>query len=102
MLRSDLAASGATVEESEGIVDTLAQINEADVALFFKEESASETRLSIRTKESGLDATAIAAAFSGGGHARAAGASISSPLDAAVAAVLQCVASLRAERGEAS
>ena len=102
MLRSDLAASGATVEESEGIVDTLAQINEADVALFFKEEGASETRLSIRTKESGLDATAIAAAFSGGGHARAAGASIPSSLDTAVAAVLQCVASLRAERGEAS
>lgn len=102
MLRSDLAASGATVEESEGIVDTLAQINEADVALFFKEESGGETRVSIRTKESGLDATAIASAFSGGGHARAAGATIPRSLDAAVAAVLHCVASLRAERGEAS
>jgi len=97
MLRSDLAASHASAEESEGIVDTLAQVIEADVALFFKEESATETRLSIRTKEAGLDATLIAAAFGGGGHARAAGASIDQPLDDAVAAVLQCVTSLRAE-----
>ena len=102
MLRSDLTASGAVAEESEGIVDTLAQIIEADVALFFKEESATETRLSIRTKESGLDATEIAAAFSGGGHARAAGASISSPIDDAVVTVLRCVSALRAERGPTS
>jgi phosphoesterase RecJ-like protein len=102
MLQSDLTASGAVAEESEGIVDTLAQIIEADVALFFKEESATETRLSIRTKESGLDATEIAAAFSGGGHARAAGASISSPIDDAVVTVLRCVSALRAERGPTS
>ena len=40
--------------------------------------------------------TAIAAAFSGGGHARAAGATISLPLAAASEAVLRIVAELRA------
>ena len=70
----------------------------SDVALFFKEESAGETRVSIRTKEGALDATTIASAFSGGGHARAAGATISEPLDRSIKAVLERVASLRAGR----
>ena len=98
MLRSDLADTGATAEESEGIVDALAQVDDSDVALFFKEESACETRVSIRTKEGALDATTIASAFSGGGHARAAGATISEPLDRSIKAVLERVASLRAGR----
>ena len=98
MLRSDLADAGATAEESEGIVDALAQIDDSDVALFFKEESAGETRVSIRTKEGALDATTIASALSGGGHARAAGATISEPLDRSIKAVLERVASLRAGR----
>ena len=102
VLNSDLQQTNAQPEETEGIVDTLAQINEADVALFFKEEGADSTRLSIRTKEQGLDATKIAALFQGGGHARAAGASIAAPLDDAVAAVLRGVTSLRTGRGTES
>ena len=102
VLNSDLQQTNAQPEETEGIVDTLAQINEADVALFFKEEGTDATRLSIRTKEHGLDATKIAALFGGGGHARAAGASIAAPLDDAVAAVLRGVTSLRTGRGTES
>ncbi|MFM8997590.1 MAG: DHH family phosphoesterase, partial [Candidatus Limnocylindrus sp.] len=94
-LKSDLQATGSRPDETEGIVDTLAQIVEADVALFFKEEGADATRLSIRTKAHGLDATKIAALFGGGGHARAAGASVAAPLDDAVATVLRAVTSLR-------
>jgi phosphoesterase RecJ-like protein len=102
VLKSDLQETAAQPDETEGIVDTLAQVLEADVALFFKEEGAGETRLSIRTKEEGLDATKIAALFGGGGHARAAGASIATPLDDAVAAVLRAVTSLRTGRGSES
>lgn len=102
VLKSDLQETAAQPEETEGIVDTLAQVIEANVALFFKEEGAGETRLSIRTKEGGLDATKIAALFGGGGHARAAGASISTPLDDAVATVLRAVTSLRTGRGSES
>lgn len=99
VLKSDLQETAAQPEETEGIVDTLAQVMEANVALFFKEEGLRETRLSIRTKEDGLDATKIASLFGGGGHARAAGASIPAPLDDAVATVLRAVTSLRAGRG---
>jgi len=93
---ADLSATGSTAEESEGIVDALAQVVEADVALFLKEDGPTATRLSIRTKELGPDATKIAAAFGGGGHARAAGATIALPLAEASGAALKAVAELRA------
>jgi len=38
------------------------------------------TRVSVRTKPGGVDATVLTGAFGGGGHARAAGATIQAPL----------------------
>ena len=93
---ADLVATGASAEESEGIVDALAQVVEADVAMFLKEDGPSATRLSVRTKEHGPDATEIVATFGGGGHARAAGATIPLALSEASAAALTVVAALRA------
>jgi len=98
MRASDLAECGATAEQSEGIVDTLAQVVEADVALFVKEDGPGASRLSVRTKGDGPDATRIVAPFAGGGHARAAGASMPLGVDEALAAALAGVAALRAAR----
>jgi nanoRNase/pAp phosphatase (c-di-AMP/oligoRNAs hydrolase) len=42
----------------------------------------------VRTREGGVDATAITADWGGGGHVRAAGATIGLPVEAARAAVL--------------
>ena len=95
--RPDLEATGSAVDESEGIVDALAQVVEADVALFLKEDGPSATRLSIRTKEHGPDATKIAAKFGGGGHARAAGATIPLTLSEACNAAVKAVSQLRAD-----
>ena len=96
MTLSDLNEVGATLEMSEGIVDSLAHVSEADVAIFFKEDGPSATRISARTKGEGPDATAIVGAFGGGGHSRAAGATIERPLAEAVTLVLGRVAELRA------
>ena len=76
---ADLVATGARSEHSEGIIDILAQSETAEVALLLKEKGA-ETRLSVRTKPGGVDATALCATWGGGGHARAAGASLPLPL----------------------
>lgn len=84
---ADLAATGARSEHSEGIIDLLAQSETAEVALLLKEKGA-ETRLSVRTKPGGVDATVLCATWGGGGHARAAGASLPVPLADAKAAVL--------------
>jgi phosphoesterase RecJ-like protein len=83
----DLAATGALPEHSEGIIDLLAQSATAEVALLLKEQPDG-TRLSVRTKPGGVDATVLCGTWGGGGHARAAGASLPLPLAEARAAVL--------------
>jgi phosphoesterase RecJ-like protein len=87
LFEADLAATGAIAAHSEGIIDLLAQSEEAEVAIVFK-EAGKGTRLSVRTKPGGVDATVLTGAFGGGGHARAAGATIGLPLAAARSAVL--------------
>jgi phosphoesterase RecJ-like protein len=87
MREADLAESGAIPPQAEGIIDLLAQAEEAEVAILFK-EAEGRTRLSVRTKTGGVDATMLTGVFGGGGHARAAGATVDLPLDDAVPAVL--------------
>jgi phosphoesterase RecJ-like protein len=84
---ADIEASGALPAHSEGIIDLLAQAEEAEVAILFK-EAGNATRISVRTRPNGVDATVLTGRFGGGGHARAAGATIERPLDAAREAVL--------------
>jgi phosphoesterase RecJ-like protein len=87
LLDADLDATGAIAPHSEGIIDLLAQAEGADVAILFK-EAGEGTRISVRTKPGGVDATVLTGAFGGGGHARAAGATVPLPVDAARIAVL--------------
>jgi phosphoesterase RecJ-like protein len=84
---ADLVATGARSDHSEGVIDLLAQSERAEIALVLKEKGA-ETRLSVRTKPGGVDATVLCGTWGGGGHARAAGASLPLPLAEARAAVL--------------
>ena len=76
---ADLESTGAIPAHSEGIIDLLAQSEAAEVAIVFK-EAAEGTRLSVRTKPGGVDATVLTGRFGGGGHARAAGATIARPV----------------------
>jgi len=83
----DLSAAAASPQLSEGLIDLLAQSESAEVAILFK-DLGDRVRMSVRTRDGGVDATALTAAFGGGGHARAAGASIDLPLGEARPAVL--------------
>ena len=84
---ADVAATGAVRAHSEGIIDLLSQSDAAEVAILFKEAGAA-TRISVRTKPGGVDATVLTGTFGGGGHARASGASFDGSVDAARDAVL--------------
>lgn len=84
---ADLAATGTQPSASEGIIDLLAQAEDAEVAILFKEDPRG-TRLSVRTRPGGVDATVLTGKFGGGGHARAAGATIEQPIADARPAVL--------------
>ena len=84
---ADLAATGATAAHSEGIIDLLSQAEDAEVTIVFKEQG-SATRISVRTRPDGVDATVLTGAFGGGGHSRAAGATVALPLAVARDAVV--------------
>lgn len=85
---ADLVETGTQSAHSEGLIDLLAQSETADVAILFKEAGPDSTRVSVRTKPGGVDATALTGAFGGGGHARAAGATVDAPLPEARRRVL--------------
>ncbi len=84
---ADLEASGADPAESEGLVDLLGQSKTSEASILFKEDGDS-TRVSVRTRDGGVDATVLTGSFGGGGHARAAGATVPLPLEEARREVL--------------
>jgi phosphoesterase RecJ-like protein len=90
---ADLAAAGSGPEQSEGLVDMLAQSETAEAAILFKEADG-EMRVSVRTREGGVDATKLTSLFGGGGHARAAGATVKLPPEEARRVVLAAAATL--------
>jgi bifunctional oligoribonuclease and PAP phosphatase NrnA len=87
LLDADLEATGTQPPQSEGIIDLLAQAEVAEVAILFK-EAGDTTRISVRTRPGGVDATVLTGLFGGGGHARAAGATVPLPVEQARDAVL--------------
>lgn len=85
---ADHQATGTLSAHSEGLIDLLAQSETAEVAILFKEAGPASTRISVRTKPGGVDATVLTGAFGGGGHARAAGATVMASVDEARRQVL--------------
>ena len=84
---NDFAESGAAQSASEGLIDLLAQSESGEVSILFKDQGE-QTRFSVRTKDGGVDATVLTGTFGGGGHARAAGATVSLPIGEARPLVL--------------
>jgi phosphoesterase RecJ-like protein len=70
-----LDEAGADMMESEGVIDQLQSIDTMEIAVLFKENSPSVTKVSVRTRDP-YDATAVCRPFGGGGHHRAAGAEL--------------------------
>jgi phosphoesterase RecJ-like protein len=97
LLDGDYAATGSLRAHSEGIIDLLSQAEAAEVAIVFKQAGPDETRISVRTKPGGVDATVLTGEFGGGGHARAAGATVTRPLPEATKAVVEVARRLAAE-----
>ncbi len=94
---ADFADTDAIPAHSEGIIDLLAQSDTAEVSMLLKEQEDGTTRLSVRTRPGGVDATVLTGTWGGGGHARAAGATVPLPLDEAVGAVRVVADRLAAE-----
>ena len=84
---SDILEDG---ENTDSFINYPRCIEGVEVAIMFKQAESSLTRVSLRSK--GLDVSSIALSFGGGGHQRAAGCSIPSPLTEAKAKTLTAVA----------
>jgi phosphoesterase RecJ-like protein len=96
LMAADITETGAMSAHSEGIIDLLSQSEAAEVAILFKEAGPAMTRISVRTKPDGVDATVLTGLFGGGGHARAAGASVAAGIAEAPTLVLPEAARLAA------
>jgi phosphoesterase RecJ-like protein len=78
-----LAETGATADMDDGLPSYLLDIEGVGIAALFKEQSDGTTKVSLRTTGP-YDAAAIAIRFGGGGHVRAAGATMRMGVDAAM------------------
>ena len=82
--REDFDAAGAEEPYSEGIIDSLRAVDGAELVALVRElpDGASSARKgSLRSRPDGVDVSAIARSFGGGGHKRAAGFSTDLPMD---------------------
>jgi phosphoesterase RecJ-like protein len=82
-----LASCGATVDDSEGLVNLPLGAREVVAVALIKHQAGDQYRVSVRSKGD-VDVRRVAAAWQGGGHTNAAGFSISGSLDSVRAAVV--------------
>jgi phosphoesterase RecJ-like protein len=84
LLREDFDAAGAEEPYSEGIIDHLRAVDGAELVALVRElpeGAASARKGSLRSHPDGVDVSAIARSFGGGGHKRAAGFSTDLAMD---------------------
>ena len=85
-----LDSAGAEDGDMENLVNYAKDIEGVELGLLLKETAEGTAKVSYRTKEA-LNAAELAAAFGGGGHPRAAGASMSMDLASARSALLDSI-----------
>ena len=83
-----LTETNSTIEESEGIVETLRSIRGVEISVFMKEISENEIKIGMRAK-SYANVAGITQKFGGGGHIKAAGCTINASLADAKALIVQ-------------
>lgn len=86
MTEEMLAESGASSDETDGVVQELRSISSVEIAAFLKEMPGGKVKASLRSKRY-ADVAEIAAAFGGGGHIRAAGCTMECTLSDAFDAI---------------
>lgn len=92
-----LEKTGATLDETEGITETLRNINGVEISCFLKEISTNEIKVSMRAKTYG-NVAAIAQEFGGGGHIKAAGCTIKGTMEEAKKLLADAITNHLAER----
>ncbi|MBP7928577.1 MAG: bifunctional oligoribonuclease/PAP phosphatase NrnA [Acidimicrobiia bacterium] len=84
--QADLEEFGVTLDETEGLIDLVRRIQEADVFAVLKEEPSGRVRVSLRGLGS-VDVQEIAQKHGGGGHSFAAGFTSDGPAERIVESI---------------
>lgn len=84
-------------DDSEGLIDLIRGVRGVRVAVFFEELDGGMIRVSMRSKDKGVNVCDVALRFGGGGHALAAGIRMSGPMAVAKAKVLAALGEVMAE-----
>ncbi len=79
--QSDVCETGAVSSDSEGIVNSMLQIETVEAAVIFVEQPDGRVKVSFRSRDDILDCSQLAEHFSGGGHRNAAGAMLDGPVE---------------------
>jgi phosphoesterase RecJ-like protein len=85
-----LAQFGATVDDTEGLVNLPLGAREVVAVALLKRQNADTYRLSLRSKGD-VDVRAVAALWAGGGHRNAAGCTVNAPLAELKAAIIRAM-----------
>jgi bifunctional oligoribonuclease and PAP phosphatase NrnA len=93
LTQADRAAIDYPGNDDADLINILSSIEEIDVAVIFVEQRGGRVKMSWRAVP-GIDVSAVALTFGGGGHAAAAGAEIQGSLAEVQAKVLQATASM--------
>ena len=88
--QSDFAACGAVPSDSEDIINMTLAVGGTEVAVILVEQRNGGYKVSLRSRCE-LDCSAIAEQFGGGGHKKAAGATLNEPLESARQKILDAV-----------
>lgn len=84
----DRLASGYSASDDADLINLMATIESAEVFLIFIEQAGGQVKVSWRSNNA-LDVSRLAQQFGGGGHAPAAGASVSGTMDEVVRRVVE-------------
>jgi bifunctional oligoribonuclease and PAP phosphatase NrnA len=88
--QADFAATGALPSDSEDIINMLLSVRGTEAAAILVEQPAGGFKISLRSRCE-LDCSAVAEQFGGGGHRKAAGATLNEPLKSARQKILAAV-----------
>jgi phosphoesterase RecJ-like protein len=95
--RANLKRAHLADVTDSGLIGVLISVEEAAIAVIFKETAEGRVEISLRSKP-GFDVSEVALGLGGGGHKQASGATINGPLEAAQARVMPLLRAAVKER----
>jgi phosphoesterase RecJ-like protein len=98
VLDASVAGEYGALDEYEEVIDHLRNLRGTEVAILFRQMNGGTIKISLRSTGS-TDVAALARSFGGGGHAKAAGATLEGDLEPAVDEVLAACRAAVAEAG---